>query len=1387
VNGGAECLLNDEDAAHRESLRAETGLVGNHYRVDAQLGEGGIAKVYRVTDERDGTRLALKKLSATGGDRSVLRAMFELEYHTLVQLEHPRIVRAFDYGVDHDGAYYTMELLEGADARTTLHRRELGVREICVLLRDAASALALIHSRRMVHRDVSPRNVWCTPNGRAKLIDFGTLTAMGAQTRIAGTPPFVPPEALYAQALDARCDIFALGALAYYLLTEHNAYPAREMADLQRVWNQRPAAPDARRPDVPRALSDLVMAMLNLDARGRPSTAAEVVERLTAIAELPSEDERGLAAAFLTSPKLVARQQATEALQKRLARAVRGRGSAIAFVAKPGLGKSRMLSSVVLEAKLLGAAVISANAAAAGSDPLSLAGTLAERLLETLPMTAAAVVDSKDALGHVSPALHRAFGGAPLAEPPRVEQKQRVTKALVDLFEAACRFQTLVIAVDDVHRADGASLRVLAQLAGLAHERRLLLVASCDEGALERPPPALERLVEPADRVELPPLDAANTHELLGSLFGEGPGLPEAASWLHELSRGNPQACMQYAQYLVDDGLASYDGGRWKLPANLRERGLPATLGAMFDARVARLGGDAFTLALGLSLARDESRSAWQPEQLVQMQDLPRLIASGDAGRAVAALDELLRAGMIEQHEAHYVVAQRAMDDALLRRADAALCAEVHARLAAIFADRSYRNRFAMIRELQRAGEHARALAAVIEQAQHTDQRELDWGSMRVSLSAECAQRALEHWQRVGGSPRDGILVRRTLLVLCSVYDWSLARHGDAQLAQLRGDAGLSHWSATDPLAPDLDRAVECLKRAQADFDRLPEHERGHSPLDALREIGACAIPLSGAFVNSHDVARSRALPGVLDPLRPLSPVLSLIADTCERAVQRVTGRDVGEGVLNAVDRFLNATELPFVLRRGAAAVFGHVQAVEDARCGRKRALELMDRLAPEAGDDMFLVLHGRWLACAFRGEAALAQRFRGRAEAITEDDVWRRRAFLFVEAQLHALTGDLPDLNHAAEAIAELARAFDGWRPWRAWANAAQHVLRGELAAAEADLDAALALAPAGEHRAWVLAAPMHAEVRLARGDADGALREAAAIAGAVDALALDRAAAIAAHRVAALAHSHKADHGAAQASIDRAFMIAREQAYDGLPFALLHEAQARVALAAGDAERCAGALSALWTLLHRAHAPALIHAYEELRRANLDRNAGSELPGLAAGMHTGVAQSTSTFTDVRTRLSACEVHTARTRQALQLLLEASGAEVGHLFLFDARGVFAAASTHVPEDERAADALLCEAQRKLAEVLDASKAAAGGGMMQGAVDSALPTLSPEAEAAWLPVLLEDCTAEPPLVAGICLLGSRSARVRAPSADLAQAIGRCLLIAGDSAGQSIER
>jgi serine/threonine protein kinase len=125
---------NAEAAAERGPER-----VGDRYLVDAELGRGGAAHVYRVVDERTGERLALKKLVVPPERSANLQVMFEREYHALSQLAHPRIVRVFDYGLDGGKPYYTMELLPGADARTTFRNAPLQVREACVLLRDVAS------------------------------------------------------------------------------------------------------------------------------------------------------------------------------------------------------------------------------------------------------------------------------------------------------------------------------------------------------------------------------------------------------------------------------------------------------------------------------------------------------------------------------------------------------------------------------------------------------------------------------------------------------------------------------------------------------------------------------------------------------------------------------------------------------------------------------------------------------------------------------------------------------------------------------------------------------------------------------------------------------------------------------------------------------------------------------------------------------------------------------------------------------------------------------------------------------------------------------------------------------------------------------------------------
>ena len=116
-----------------------------------------MAAVYRVTDTRTGKKLALKRSWARTTRKEVRRRAFlEREYQTLAHLSHPCIIEVYDYGIDEDGPYYTMELLDGSDLDKT---GQLPWREACALLRDVASSLAILHWRGLLHRDVSAGNV----------------------------------------------------------------------------------------------------------------------------------------------------------------------------------------------------------------------------------------------------------------------------------------------------------------------------------------------------------------------------------------------------------------------------------------------------------------------------------------------------------------------------------------------------------------------------------------------------------------------------------------------------------------------------------------------------------------------------------------------------------------------------------------------------------------------------------------------------------------------------------------------------------------------------------------------------------------------------------------------------------------------------------------------------------------------------------------------------------------------------------------------------------------------------------------------------------------------------------------------------------------------------
>ncbi|MEY4582153.1 MAG: hypothetical protein RL701_6856 [Pseudomonadota bacterium] len=371
-----------------EPAVTEAALLANRYQVQALLGRGGMACVQRVKDLVTGREVALKQLIVEHAltERKGLTALFEREFHTLAQLQHPHVIAVYDYGLLADQSpYYTMELLDGGDLRD---RAPVPWREACRLLFDVCSSLALIHSRRLLHRDVSPCNIRCTQDGRAKLIDFGAMAPMSAGgADVVGTPAFVATETLQRLALDARTDLFSLGATLYHALTGQVPFRAQTFAQVLAAWSGAVIPPSSLTPDVPAALDDLVLALISIEPALRPHSAFEVMQRLAAIADLKLNESDAVSRAYLATPSLVGRGEALERFRQQLLAARMARGGAVLIEGRVGAGRSRLLDACALEGKTLGFTVMRANTTAA-REPFSAVMALTGHLLESLPTSA---------------------------------------------------------------------------------------------------------------------------------------------------------------------------------------------------------------------------------------------------------------------------------------------------------------------------------------------------------------------------------------------------------------------------------------------------------------------------------------------------------------------------------------------------------------------------------------------------------------------------------------------------------------------------------------------------------------------------------------------------------------------------------------------------------------------------------------------------------------------------------------------------------------------------------------------------------------------------------------------------------------------------------------
>ena len=578
-------------------------------------------------------------------------APFEREYHTLASLNHPCIVTAFDYATDAEGPFYTMELLVGSDSST---RAPLPYTEVCRILRDVAEAIGLLHARRLIHRDLSARNVWIMPDGSIKLIHFGAMTTFGKAEDVAGTPPFIAPESLHALPVDQRTDLYALGALGYFLLTGRHAFPARTLVELTGMWAERPL-PVSKRvadlgradlPAVPAELETLIDALLSRDPLARPTTAADVISRLTTIGALPQTQDQPLAESYLTSPAFVGRSSERALLRDACAAAASGhaQSSTILIQSPVGLGRTRLLSELALELSFGGVTVLRAEPdadrathSAAQKYTWELLNALHDKALQAAQPYAAT-------LGHLSPALRERLGVERLAEMPSAhgEARMRVQTALRDWFLEVAREHTIVIIADDFDRFDEASAAWLVGLAHAAQQHKLLVVAAVTSGS-ETEAPATKALRRAARVLTLAPLSLTEMHDLLRSIFGDAQHLERLVDVVQQRSEGNPGHALDLAEHLTREGVVAIEEGTWILPQSVPPTALPSSRLAAELARLARLPAQALELAQALSV-RGGSLSLAMCARLAEI----------DGHALFAALEALVREGVLIGADAGY-------------------------------------------------------------------------------------------------------------------------------------------------------------------------------------------------------------------------------------------------------------------------------------------------------------------------------------------------------------------------------------------------------------------------------------------------------------------------------------------------------------------------------------------------------------------------------------------------------------------------------------------------------------------------------------------------------------------------------------------------------------
>jgi len=563
-------------------LLGPNSILRQRYRLDSEIGRGGMGIVYRATD-LDLQRTVAVKILPERLSSPDARERFIREARAAAALNHPHIVSVHDVGEDQGVPFFVMELVEGGNLGAAPRG---DFRRIVDIGSQICEALEHAHAHSIVHRDLKPDNVLLSgahPSGSIKLADLGLalpvrdsrLSGAGA---IVGTPAYMAPEQILGSKIDGRADLYALGVVLYEMTTGRLPFMGDDPLTIVSQHIHAPVVPPrALRSDIPRALEAVIVRLLAKDPAERYASASDAGAALREALENPdvASDESAPAVAMLDAlsrGRLVGRADELAEARELWRRAREGRGHCLLLSGEPGAGKTRLARELIVQAALDGAIVLN------GACYEYEATTPYLPFVEAFRRWVREQSDDaklRDALGDVAPQLAKLapeietrLGPFPARHTlPAHEERLLFFDAVAQVFTELARRRGLLFYIDDLHWADGSTLWLVGHLLRNLRQARVLIAASYREIELDRAHPLAKALVDwnrerLMTRIVLRRFGSDETRQQLAALLNDSVSA-DFAEAVHRETEGNPFFVEEVLKALIEQGSVGRRSGEW--------------------------------------------------------------------------------------------------------------------------------------------------------------------------------------------------------------------------------------------------------------------------------------------------------------------------------------------------------------------------------------------------------------------------------------------------------------------------------------------------------------------------------------------------------------------------------------------------------------------------------------------------------------------------------------------------------------------------------------------------------------------------------------------------------------------------------------------------------